>query len=116
MMKSAESSASFHRFRITVEPKKSATLVVKEYRPLTNRYQLTNITEDEVKYFLDQKMINPDVEKALRRIVSKKNDIAVIDAVIAGRRSQVSSISDDQQRVRENMKALKGSAEEKALV
>ena len=61
-------------------------------------------------------MINPDVEKALRRIVSKKNDIAVIDAVIAGRRSQVSSISDDQQRVRENMKALKGSAEEKALV
>ncbi len=112
----AESSASFHRFRIVVEPKKTATLVVKEYRPLTNRYQLTNITEDEVKYFLDQKMINPDVEKALRKIVSKKNDIAVIDAVIAGRRSQVSSISDDQQRVRENMKALKGSAEEKALV
>jgi hypothetical protein len=112
----AESSASFHRFRIVVEPKKTATVVVKEYRPLTNRYQLTNITEDEVKYFLDQKMINPDVEKALRRIVSKKNDIAVIDAVIAGHRSQVSSISDDQQRVRENMKALKGSAEEKALV
>jgi uncharacterized phage infection (PIP) family protein YhgE len=28
----------------------------------------------------------------------------------------VQSISDDQQRVRENMKALKGSAEEKALV
>jgi hypothetical protein len=114
--KPAESSASFHRFRLTVEPKKTTTLVVKEYRPIMNSYQLTNVTDNQIKFFLDQKMINPEVEKALRRIAAQKNDIAVIEAVITGRRSQVSSISDDQQRVRENMKALKGSAEEKALV
>jgi hypothetical protein len=114
--KPAESSVSFHRFRLTVEPKKTTTLVVKEYRPILNSYQLTNVTDNEIKFFLDQKMINPEVEKALRRIVAQKNDIAVFEAVITGRRSQVSSISDDQQRVRENMKALKGSAEEKALV
>ncbi len=114
--KPAESSASFHRFRLTVEPKKTMTLVVKEYRPIMNSYQLTNVTDDEIKFFLEQRMINPEVEKALRRVVAQKNDIAVIDAVITGRRAQVSSISDDQQRVRENMKALKGSAEEKALV
>ncbi len=114
--KPAESSTSFHRFRLTVEPNKTTTLVVKEYRPIMNSYQLTNVTDNQIKFFLDQKMINPDVEKALRRIVAQKNDIAVIDAVITGRRSQVSSISDDQQRVRENMKALKGSVEEKALV
>lgn len=112
----AESSASYHRFRIALDPKKNATLVVKEYRPVMNRYLITNITDDEIKVFLSQKMINPDVEKALRRVVAQKNDIAVMDAVITGRRSQVSSISEDQQRLRENMKALKGSAEEKALV
>ncbi len=114
--KPAESSASFHRFRLTLEPKKTTTLVVKEYRPIMNSYLLTNLTDNQIKFFLEQKMINPDVERALRRIVAQKNDIAVIDAVITGRRSQVSNISDDQQRVRENMKALKGSAEEKALV
>jgi len=114
--KPAETSASFHRFRLTVEPKKTMTLLVKEYRPILNSYQLTNVTDNQIKFFLEQKMINPEVEKALRRIVAQKNDIAVIEAVITGRRSQVSSISDDQQRVRENMKALKGSAEEKALV
>jgi hypothetical protein len=112
----AESSTSYHRFRIPLEPKKTTTLVVKEYRPVTNRYLITNLTDGELKVFLDQKMINPEVEKALRRIVAQKNDIAVIDAVITGRRSQVSSISEDQQRVRENMKALKGSTEEKALI
>jgi chromosome segregation ATPase len=77
---------------------------------------LTGVTDNEIKFFLDQKMINPEVEKALRSVVLKKNDIAVLDAVIAGRRAQVTNISDDQQRVRENMKALKGSAEEKALI
>jgi hypothetical protein len=112
----AESSASYHRFKITLDPKKTTTLAVKEYRPLVNRYMLTNVTDDEIKLFLDQKMINPEVEKALRKISGQKNDIAVLDAMIAGRRTQVTSISEDQQRVRENLKALKGSAEEKALV
>ena len=112
----AESSISYHRFRVALDPKKTTTLVVKEYRPITNRYAITNITDAEIKLFLDQKMINPEVEKALRKIISQKNDVAVIDAVITGRRGQITSISEDQQRVRENMKALKGSAEEKALV
>jgi hypothetical protein len=112
----AESSASYHRFKVTLDPKKTTMLAVKEYRPLVNRYMLTNVTDDEIKLFLDQKMINPEVEKALRKISGQKNDIAVLDAMIAGRRTQVTSISEDQQRVRENLKALKGSAEEKALV
>ena len=61
-------------------------------------------------------MINADVEKALRQVLAQKNDVAVIEAVITGRKAQVMSISEDQQRVRENMKVLKGNAEEKALV
>jgi hypothetical protein len=112
----AESSASFHRFRISVEPKKTTTLTVKEYRPILNSYQLTNVTDDQIKYFLVQKMINIETERVLRKVILQKNDIAQLDATIAGRRTQITSISEDQQRVRENMKALKGSAEEKALV
>jgi hypothetical protein len=111
-----ESSASFHRFRISIDPKKTTSLAVKEYRPIMNSYVLTNLSDDQIKFFLNQKMINPEIEKALRKIVVQKNDISVIDAVITGRRSQVSVISEDQQRLRENMKALKGSSEEKALI
>jgi hypothetical protein len=112
----AESSASFHRFRLSVEPKKTTTLTVKEYRPILNSYQLTNVTDDQIKYFLVQKMIDIETERVLRKVILQKNDIAQLDATIAGRKTQVSGISDDQQRVRENMKALKGSAEEKALL
>ena len=112
----AETTASFRRFRVTMDPKKTGTLVVKEYRPVSNRWMLTGVTDSEIKFFLDQKMINPELEKALRSIVTRKNDIAILDAIIAGRRAQVTTIADDQQRVRENMKALKGSSEEKALL
>jgi hypothetical protein len=114
--KPAESSASFHRFRLRIDPKTTRTLVVKEYRPIANTYQLTNVTDSDIKYFLDQKMINPEVEQALRRVVKQKNDVFLMDGVIKEREAQVNSIGNDQQRVRENMKALKGSAEEKALL
>jgi archaellum component FlaC len=114
--KPAESSASFHRFRLTVQPKETATLQVKEYRPITNSYQLSNVTDDQIKFFLSQKMINHAIEQALRKVIAQKNGIAALDAEVASHKSKISGISDDQQRVRENMKALKGSAEEKALV
>jgi hypothetical protein len=114
--KPVESSTSFHRFRLTVEPKKTETLLVKEYRPITNSYQLSNISEDLIKFFLSQKMISPEIEQALRKVMAQRATVAVIDGEVASRNSKISGISEDQQRVRENMKALKGSAEEKALV
>lgn len=112
----AESSSSFHRFRVAIDSKKTTTFVVKEYRPVSNRWMLTGVTDNEIKFFLDQKMITPEVETALRNIAKQKNDLAVLDGFIANHRAQATSIADDQQRVRENMKALKGSSEEKALL
>ena len=111
-----ESSASYHRFRLTVEPRKTASLVIKEYRPISTRYQVSNVNDDHIKYFLSQKMINPEVEQGLRKIIAQKNEIASLDAEAASRKAQITSISENQQRVRENMKALKGSVEEKTLV
>jgi predicted nucleic acid-binding Zn-ribbon protein len=83
---------------------------------VTNSYQVSNVTDDQIRFFLAQKMINPEIDQALRKIIAQKNSVAALDAEVASRKSKISGISDDQQRVRENMKALKGSAEEKTLV
>jgi len=115
-MEPAESSSSCHRFRVAVDPNKTAALVIKEYRPLSTRYELTNLNDDQVSFFLNQKMISLEVEEALRRVVSQKDNVAALDQEIGSRKGQIAGISEDQQRVRENMKALKGSAEEKTLV
>jgi len=62
--KPAESSASFHRFRLAVDSKKTETLTVKEYRPITNNYLLSNVTDDQIKFFAAQKMINAEIDQA----------------------------------------------------
>jgi hypothetical protein len=111
-----ESSASFHRFRLNTDPRKTTVLTVKEYRPVSTRYELTNVSDSQIDFFLSQNAINAEVEKALRQVSAQKNAIATIEADINARKAQVSSIAEDQQRVRENMKALKGSAEEKTLI
>lgn len=111
-----ESTASFHRFRLNADPRKTTIVSVKEVRPISTRYELTNVSDDEIAFFVSQNAVNAEVEKVLRRVAGQKNAIAAFDADIAARKAQMSSIAEDQKRVRENMKALKGSSEEKALV
>jgi hypothetical protein len=67
-------------------------------------------------YFIDGKMITPEIEKASCRVIAQKDELVGIDAEITSRKLEMDNISEDQKRLRENLKALKGSAEEKALV
>jgi hypothetical protein len=107
----AESTASFHRFRLNAEPKKTTIVSVEEYRPISTRYPLTNVSDGQVDYLVSQNAVKAEVEKMLPRVVGQKNAIAALEADIAARRAQMSSIAEDQQRVRDNMKALTGSSE-----
>ncbi len=114
--KPEETSASFHRFRVKVEPQKSAQLVVEEYHPLETELALTNLTSDHMAMLVEQKRLTPALEQALKRVLDQKGVIAGLDGQLNLRQQEVDSISSDQARIRENMKALKGSPEEKALL
>jgi hypothetical protein len=112
----AETTAGMYRFRVPVEPKKTESLKVLEVKPLETRYIINNLTDDQITLFLRQKTINPEIEQALRKIVAQKGVVAGFDSQIQARKDETKRIFDDQQRLRENMKALKGTPEEKALV
>ena len=112
----AETSASFYRFKVTVPPKKTVELPVTEYEPIARNYMLSNLQSRDIDMLVQQKDINPELEQVLRRVVAQKAEIAELESQIKDQQEQVGSINDDQQRVRENLKALKGSAEEKQLV
>jgi hypothetical protein len=113
--KAEETTSSVYRFRLSLEPKATATLSVRESRPLEARYELTNLNDNQITMFLAQKSINAEVEAAFRKIVEQKNRVAALNAEISQRDEETKRIYDDQQRLRENLKALKGSAEERAL-
>ncbi|MFZ0960004.1 MAG: hypothetical protein WAO35_03800 [Terriglobia bacterium] len=64
----------------------------------------------------EQKGMTPAMEQAFKRVLDQKGVISALDEQIKTRRSEEQSITADQGRIRENMKALKGSPEEKALL
>jgi hypothetical protein len=114
--KPEESSSSFHRFRIKIEPKKTADFTVKEFRAEESQYVLTNLNSNTVAVLTEQKRITPAMQQAFDHILSQKEKISGLDQQTGERKQESDQISTDQARLRENMKALKGSAEEKALI
>jgi hypothetical protein len=90
--------------------------IEEEARPVAATYQLTNVDERQVELFVRQRSINKAVEDALRRILKQKDVVSELDDKKYARDEEMKKIFDDQQRLRENMKALKGSSEEKLLV
>ena len=60
--------------------------------------------------------MTPALQDVFRRVLDQQNQVAALAAQLQSRQQEVESITKDQARLRENMKALKGSAEEKALL
>jgi hypothetical protein len=115
-LKPTDVGTAHYRFRVAVEPGKTEKLLVKETRPEESRVQISSLSENQVTVFVEEKTIKPDVEAQLRAIIEKKYEIFNVDQEIKVLQTEMEGIDKDQARLRENMKALKGSAEEKALL
>lgn len=110
-----ETTSALYRFRESVEPKSTFTFTVRETKPIENTYAITNINDNQIAVFQRQNSINPQLEAAFRKIIEQKAKIAEVDAQTSRLDEEKKGIYDDQQRLRENLKALKGSQEERAL-
>jgi hypothetical protein len=114
--KPEESSESYHRFRVPVDAGKTAELIVESVHPEETRYELTNLDDDEVALLVEQKRMTAAMQQAFDRILKQKQKVDDISAQITDRKRESDQIAADQNRIRENMKALKGSSEEKTLL
>jgi hypothetical protein len=114
--KPEESSESYHRFRVPVDAGKTAELTVESVHPEETRYELTNLDDEEVSLLMEQKRMTPAMQQAFDSILKQKEKVDEISNQITERKRESDQISADQNRIRENMKALKGSSEEKALL
>lgn len=114
--KPVETTPSWMRFTLPVAPRQTANLVVEEARPDRASIQISSIAPDRIDIYVRDKTITPEIEQALRSVVKQQSVVAAFEQQKGSRDEELKNIYDDQQRLRENLKALKGSAEEKALV
>jgi hypothetical protein len=111
-----EQAPGTSRFRLEIAANATAMLPVEEVHPLYTTYQIANLTDDQILYFSKQGSITPEMSDALKKISAQKAIVAKLEQEMEDRQKDIDRIVDDQGRLRENMKALRGSAEEKALL
>jgi hypothetical protein len=111
-----EQAPGVYRFRIEVPAKATATLPVEEAHVQETTYQLSDLNDEQIALFVRQKTISPEMQQALAKITAQKAVVAKLEEEMENRQKDIERIVDDQGRLRENMKALRGSAEEKVLL
>src|SRR6267142_2107870 len=111
-----EQAPGTNRFRLEAASKATATLPVEEVHPLYTTYQISNLSDEQIVVFTKQGSITAEMADALKKITAQKAEVAKLEQEMENRQKDIERIVHDQGRLRENMKALRGSAEEKALL
>ncbi|MGH9517850.1 MAG: hypothetical protein ACRD3P_19455 [Terriglobales bacterium] len=114
--KPEETSASHYRFRVAVDPDKNHELTVEETHQDVSRSMLTDITQHQVELLATENVMTAELQAAFRRVLDQKSQISRLQSETGTRQMELNAINTDQARIRENMKALRGSVEEKALL
>jgi chromosome segregation ATPase len=79
-------------------------------------YTLTNLTEPDIKVFTARGFVDDAVRASLEKILEIKSRLAVQEKRLAAIEQEKEQISDDQDRLRKNIEALKNTAEAKPLI
>jgi hypothetical protein len=111
-----EKAPGVYRFRVEVPSKATASLPIEEVRTLSTNYALSTLNEDQIAVFVLQGTITAEMAEALGKISAQKAMVRKLEEEMENRQKDIDRIVEDQGRLRENMKALRGSAEEKTLL
>jgi hypothetical protein len=111
-----EQAPGAYRFRVSLAPKATASLPIEEVRPVSAAYQVADLGPDQIRLFLKKGSLTAEMAASLEKITSQKRLVESLEQEMEDRQKDIDRIVDDQGRLRENMKALRGSAEEKALL
>ncbi|HYO99497.1 MAG TPA: hypothetical protein VER76_04860, partial [Pyrinomonadaceae bacterium] len=109
-------SARYYRFRVELKPHERAELTVAETRPLVDTYALTNFTSTDLQLFISRGYVDDATRTALGSLIDLKTRIGTLEAREAAIDAEITAIGEDQERLRENIKALAGNAEAKQLI
>ena len=109
-------SARYYRFRVPLEPHQTVELPVIERRALMDSYVLSDFTRPQLELFVVRKYIDAQTQAVLEKIIDIKSRIAANEGRSQAIKNEATEIAQDQERLRENIKALTATAEAKQLI
>jgi hypothetical protein len=114
--KPAETTSTVYRFRVATKPQETVRLHIGERHTNYEYIRLVDRSIEQITLLIKNAKASPAVLAALQPVFDIHNKVVGLDDQIRARESDVAEITKDQDRLRENMKALKGSAEERDLL
>jgi chromosome segregation ATPase len=84
--------------------------------PAASQIRVGDVTDALITQLSASGVSADELQRALQPVLDKKAEIAALDRQIRDLDNERARILEDQQRLRENMKALRGSTEEKQLL
>ncbi|MCI0665357.1 MAG: carboxypeptidase regulatory-like domain-containing protein [Acidobacteria bacterium] len=114
-VKPVETAESLYRFKVTVPANSTINFSVNEELPETSTTRLSNITTENIEVFVKSNYLTAQMKQAMEAIVDLKAKINLLGRALSVRQAEITSIAKDQERMRENLRALGKSEEEKQL-
>ena len=114
-VKPDETTATAYRFRMAVEPHQSKDLHVREHADINERVQLgTQFGNGDV--LITAGNYSPALAQALKPAIDAQTALADLNSKIDEVTEKQKTLADDENRYRENLKALKDSTTSKRFV
>jgi hypothetical protein len=104
--KPSERARDVYRFELKVPAGKTGSMEVVEERDLIQTVQLTNSDDPTMRFFLSQAVSSDQVKAALQKAIDLKTAHAKTHQDLAKLQQQLKEITDDQTRLRANVKEL----------
>jgi hypothetical protein len=89
---------------------------VNERRELMDTLALTNFTPQDLELLISRRRIDEGTRAALQRLLDIKTRIAALDARLSANEAEATEIAADQNRLRENIRALGQTPEARQLI
>ncbi|MGD0796175.1 MAG: carboxypeptidase regulatory-like domain-containing protein [Acidobacteriaceae bacterium] len=102
----AETTPAVYRFRVAVRPNQTARLHVTETQPGETSYQLTDSTDEQLQYIVNQTGHNAAFEAALQPILDARRHVADMQEAADTASGKLNALQSDEQRQRDNVAAL----------
>lgn len=116
VLKPESHTTNSYRFRVFLKPHETIALPISERRELMDTYDLSSFGRPQLELFVKLNYVDENARATLEKIIALKDRIAVTEDQMRSIDRETSEIGQDQQRLRDNIKALTSTAEARQLI
>ena len=104
--KPSEKTATAYRFEIALAADSTQEFAVPEERVYDQTFSVSNFTPDVLLTYAGNTVLSPAARQGLRQIADQKQQIANNDRAIQEAQTQLTGLTQDEERIRQNIQSL----------